>query len=247
MIREFEHQVYGKIRTAVIEDEPCFNLKDLCKLYDIKSVNDVRPKLNEAAVKTLPVTADKGVQNMFFITADNLANLFFQSTKLEAEAISDWLYRTVLPQLIRYGTYHVDDLQDVNKLIEFLDDYQNTKARANVLETTLKLNTPKIKMIDQLLGSSSCVDLEMLHEVIKFKGFQRAELLKVLRATHVLNDHNLPLQEFCDKRHFRVVEAKVVAGGTIVSAIRTYVYQSGIAFIETILKEYGGVKNGKNG
>jgi len=245
MIREFEHQVHGKVRTALIEDDPCFNLKDLCRMYDIKSVNDIRPKLNETGIKILSVTNEKGKQNMLFITADNLTNLFFQSTKAEAEVISDWLYRSVLPQLISYGAYHVDELQDVNKLIAFLDDYQDTKAKANVLETTLKLNTPKIKMIDQLLGSSSCVDLEILHEVIKYKGFQRAELLKVLRATHVLNDENLPLQEFCDKRHFRVVEAKVVAGGTVTTSVRTYVYQSGVAFIENILKEYGGTKDGK--
>jgi len=245
MIKEFESALYGKVRTAIIEDEPCFNLKDLCRMYEIKNMNEVRTKLNDSGIKTLAVTTEKGAHNTFFITADNLANLFFQSTKAEAEVISDWLYRIVLPQLIKYGTYKVEDLQDPNKAIEFLEEFQDVKVRATILETTMKLNTPKIKMIDKLLGSSSCIDLDMLHEVIKFKEIQKADLFRILRAVHILNDNNLPLQEFCDRKHFRVVEAKVVAGGSIKKSIRTYVYQSGISLVERLLKEYEGVKHGK--
>lgn len=245
MTQEFDNSLYGKVRTAIIDEEPCFNLKDLCRIYDIKNMNEVRSKLNDSGVKSLSLSNEKGTQKTVFITADNLANLFFQSTKDEAEMISDWLYRIVLPQLIKYGTWRVEDLRDPAKAIEVLEAFQDTKVRATILETTMKLNSPKIKMIDQLLGSSSCIDLDMLHEVIKFKDVQKSDLFKILRAVHVLNDNNLPLQEYCDKKYFRVVEAKVIAGGSIRKSIRTYVYQSGIALIERLLKEYEGNKHGK--
>jgi phage antirepressor YoqD-like protein len=159
--------------------------------------------------------------------------------------IGDWLYRTVLPQLIRYGIYQIEDFENPDKIIEFLDEFQELKVRANVLETTLKMNTPKIKAIDNLLGTTSCVDLDMVHEVIRFKNIGRDVLLKILRTTHVLDEQNIPFQDFCDKKYFRVVEAKVVSGGTVIKSTKTYVYKGGITFIERILKEYDGNKQRK--
>ena len=245
MIKEFESTLFGKIRTTVIEDQPCFNLKDLCRLYEIKSASECRSRLNDSGVKSVAVPTDKGTKDMYFVTADNLAGCLFQSSKIDAEMISDWLYRDVLPQLIKYANYKVEDFQDVNLVVEFLDEFQDMKIKVNVLETTLKMNAPKIKAIDKLLGTSSCVDLDYVHDVIKFKGIQNAELLKVLRAAHVLNDQNQPLQEFCDRKYFRVVQARVIVAGSLITSDRIYVYQSGISFIERLIKEYDGAKHGK--
>jgi prophage antirepressor-like protein len=245
MIQEFENTLYGKIRTSIIDDQPCFNLKDLCRLYEIKSVTECRSRLNDAGVKMASVPSEKGAQNMFFVTADNLAGCLFQSTKTEAELISDWLYRIVLPQLVKYGSYKVEDFHDPNLVVQFLDEYQDMKIKTNVMETRLKIDEPKIKAMNKLLGTNNCVDLDVVHEVIKFKGIQNAELLKVLRAGHVLNDNNKPLQEFCDMKYFRVVAAKVIVGGSVVTSDRVYVYQSGVSFVERMLKEYDGVKHGK--
>jgi phage antirepressor YoqD-like protein len=107
------------------------------------------------------------------------------------------------------------------------------------------MNTPKIKAIDNLLGTTSCVDLDMVHEVIRFKNIGRDVLLKILRTAHVLDEQNIPFQDFCDKKYFRVVEAKVVSSGTVIKSTKTYVYKGGITFIERILKEYDGNKQRK--
>lgn len=245
MIKEFEHTAFGKIRATIIDDEPCFNLKDLCRIFEIRNVSEMRSKLNDSDVKLKAVPSEKGTQNMFFVTAEHLTTIFFQSKKKEAEVIGDWLYRIVLPQLIKFGTYQLEDMGDPNKVMEFLDEFQDLKVRANVLETTLKMNSPKIKAIDNLLGSTSCVDLDVVHEVIKFKSIGKDILLKILRATHVLDESNIPFQDYCDRKLFRVVEAKVVSGGSLYRSTRTYVYKSGITFIERILKEYDGNKHRK--
>lgn len=245
MIREFEHTAYGKVRATFVEDEPCFNLKDLCRIFQIKSVSEVRSKLNDASVKLIPVPNEKGEQNMFFVPADHLTTVFFQSKREDAERIGDWLYRIVLPQLIKFDTYQVDTLQDPEKAVDFLDEFQDLKVKANILETTLKMNAPKIKAIDALLGSSSCVDLDIIHSYIRYKNIGKDVLLKILRATHVLDEENVPFQDFCDRKLFRVVEARVVSGGSLYSQRKTYVYRSGITFIERILKEYDGNKQRK--
>jgi anti-repressor protein len=243
MIKEFEHTAYGKIRTVYLENEPYYNLKDLCRLFEIKSITDIRPKLRDSQIKTVPVDTDRGIQNMFFVNAENLSTIFFQSKRKDADIILNWLYRTVLPELIKFGAYNISEYKDSSKVIELLDSFQELKVRNSVLETNLLLNSPKLKAMDQLFGTSSCVDLDMVHEIIKYKGITKDILLKILRATHVLDESNIPFQDFCDRKMFRVVEAKVVTGGSTYRSVKTFVYRSGINFIERILKEYDGHKH----
>ena len=246
MIKEFHNNRYGKVRTAIIDDQPCFNLKDLTHIYGIKNINDFRSRIPSNAVKTLEVKDSNGAsKNKYFIIADYLSSCMFQSTKTDAEAISDWLYRTVLPNLIKYQKYNVDEFKDPDVALKFLEEFEDLRVRHSVVETQLKLNAPKIKYIDRLLGTGSATDLDMVHEVIRYHGLKSTELLKILRAKRILDDSNVPHQEYCDKKYFRVVEAKVVSEGSTVTSQRTYVYRSGITFIERILKEYQGAKDDK--
>lgn len=240
MIREFEHTAYGKVRATHVDDEPCFNLKDLCRIFHIKSVSEIRTKLNDSSVKLVTVPSEKGDQNMFFVTADHLSTVLVQSKRKEAEIIGDWLYRVVLPQLIKFESYQIDTFKDPEKAIELIEEFEDLKVKATILETQLKMNAPKIKSIDALLGTTSAVDLDVVHERIKYKNIGKDVLLKILRASHVLDEENVPFQDFCDRKLFRVVETKVVSGGSHYSQRKAYVYRSGITFIERILKEYDG-------
>ena len=144
MIKEFHNNRYGKVRTAIIDDQPCFNLKDLTHIYGIKNINDFRSRIPSNAVKTLEVKDSNGAsKNKYFIIADYLSSCMFQSTKTEAEAISDWLYRTVLPNLIKYQKYNVDEFKDPDVALKFLEDFEDLRVRHSVVETQLKLNAPK--------------------------------------------------------------------------------------------------------
>lgn len=244
MIKEFENSLYGKVRTAIIEEQACFNLKDITNIYGIKSVNQCRSKIPSKSVKTLEVKSSTGVsKNMYFVTADQLSNLMFQSTRTEAEGISDWLYRTVLPQMMKYQAYRVEDFLDPDKIVSFLEDFEDLRIRNNIVETQIKLNAPKLEMINKLLGTNNCFDLAVVHEVIGYHGLKSTELLKILRVSKILDDNNQPLQEFCDKRYFRVVHASSTAGPSVITNDRVYVYKSGITFIEKIVKAYGGSKD----
>jgi len=244
MIKEFENSLYGKVRTALIEDQACFNLKDLANIYDIKSVSAMRARIPSTSVKTLEVTTSTGsMKNMYFVVAEQLSNIMFQSTKTDAEGISDWLYRTVLPQLMKYQAYKIKEFLDPDKLVTFLEDFEDLRIRNNIVETQLKLNAPKLKMIDKLLGTSSCFDLDIVHEVISYHGLKSTELLKILRAAKVLDDNNLPYQNYCDQKYFRAVHASSIVGASVVTTDRVYVYKSGIAFIEKKIKEYKGEKS----
>lgn len=242
MIREFEHATFGKVRATFVDGEPCLHLSDLTKLFKIENASQIRSKLEKDSTKLVEVPSERGTTNNFFVSISQLSVFFFQSRAREATQIGDWIYRDILPQLTTYSLYQIQDLKDPKKAVEFLELFEDLKIRAHVLETELKINAPKVKAINELLGSGNCVDLDSVHEVIRFKSVSKEILFKILRATHVLDERNIPFQDFCDKKFFRVVESQTTACGKTYISLRTFVYRSGIAFIERILKEYDGRK-----
>lgn len=246
MIKEFDSPQFGTLRTVLFEGEVCFSLKDLTRMLGIKSMTECRTRVPSEGIKIISVNSDEGEkQNHFFITEKCVKDCFFQSSSANAEEVMDWVYRTVLPEMQSYKRYNVDELKVASKALKFLEAYEDLKVKVNVLETHIKVNQPKLQWVDRFLGSGSCVDLDRVHEVLKFKGIKHIELLRILRAVHVLNELNIPYQEYCDRKYFRVVEAVATTGSMTITTRKTFVYQSGISFIERILKEYEGDSHGR--
>jgi anti-repressor protein len=246
MIKEFTNSEYGQVRATLIDNTPCLCLKDICQMLDIRSVSDCRGKLDQDGIRTKTILANNNATKMLFITPENISPCLFQSKKVEAESICDWLYRHVLPKVIHYADCHIQDYEDPDRVVQLLDEYQELRTQNEILETNRKLNEPKIRVIDKLFGTNKCIDFELVHTVIKYHGIKQIELLKILRAHHIIDDDNVPLQEYCDRRHFRIVESKSTLGNHTVTSQRTYVYQSGIHFIEKIIKSHDGGRHARN-
>jgi len=246
MHKEFTNAQFGSVRTSIINETPCFCLKDICKLLEITNISDCRGRLNEEGIITKEILNGSCLTKMLFITADNLSGCMFQSKKADAEVICDWIYRVVLPKIIHYINCRIDEYQDPDKVVNLLDEFTELKIRNDILETNQKQSEPKLRFLDKLCGTSHCYDLEMIHMVIKYQNIKPTQLLKILRGNHILDDDNVPFQEYCDRKYFRIVEAKSIVGNHTVISQRTYVYQTGITFIEKILKNHEGGKHARN-
>lgn len=106
------------------------------------------------------------------------------------------------------------------------------------MQTTLKVNEPKTKMVDALMETKNRYDLSNVHEMLKFRGIKYTQLLRILRSYNILDKENMPRTQYIDKRYFRVVEAKASHETKIITVKRVYVYQSGINFIEKLMRQY---------
>jgi len=238
MIREFKNANYGVVKATTIEEQPYFCLVDIARILDIKNAKDCRTGIPSSDVETLEVKSGNTASKRIFINARHISTCLFKSKNTKAQQINDWLYRIVIPQLMKDLDYDIDSFSDPETVIQFLDEFQDLRVRNAVLETDKKLNAPRLNLINKLLGSKSCVDLDRVTQVIKFHNLSNTDLYKILRSRHVLDDNNQPYQEYCDRKYFRVVEAKVVVKGEVIRQQRTYVYKSGVSFIEKILTEY---------
>lgn len=238
MITEFEHKRYGKVHAAIIDEKPYLNYKEVTTMFGIKNSRDLRPKLNGDYFKELKEEKDGKQIVIYYLSFDSLIKVFYNSKYKEAGDVLDWLYREVLLKLEKLKTYNIKELKKDVNFVKLLDEFDDLKVKNNVLETTIKLNQTKLKMFDDLMGTKNAVDIDKVLDVIKYRKIERSQFYKILRDKGILNSDNIPTQEYLDKMMFRVVETKVVVKGQTIIQRRTFVFKSGITFIERILKNY---------
>lgn len=238
MITEFEHKRYGKVHAAFIDEKPYLNYKEVTLLFGIKNSRDLRPKLNGNYFKELKGETDGKQTVTYYISFDSLVKIFFNSKNKEAGDILYWLLRVVLLKLEKLKSYNIKELKKDINFVKLLDEYDDLKIKNNVLETTIKLNQTKLKMFDEIMGTKNAIDIDKVLDVIKYRKIERSHFYKILRDKGILNSDNIATQEYLDKMMFRVVETKVVMKGQTIIQKRTFVFKSGITFIERILKDY---------
>lgn len=89
-VQVFNNEEFGQVRTVTIEDEFYFNLKDCCRVLDIKNHKDAASRLNPKGVVITDLLTNGGVQKANFINESNFYKLVFQSRKPEAEKFAYW-------------------------------------------------------------------------------------------------------------------------------------------------------------
>ena len=104
-VQVFNNKEFGQVRTVTIEDEFYFNLKDCCRVLDIKNHKDAASRLNPKGVVITDLLTNGGVQKANFINESNFYKLVFQSRKPEAEKFADWVTDEVLPAIRKHGAY----------------------------------------------------------------------------------------------------------------------------------------------
>ena len=107
----FKNEQFGEVRTAEVNQEVYFNLKDCCQVLEIKNHNDALKRLNRDGVVTTDLTDSLGrTQQANFINEANFYKLVFQSRKPEAEKFADWVTSEVLPSIRKHGAYMTDQV-----------------------------------------------------------------------------------------------------------------------------------------
>lgn len=152
-LRIFENREFGQVRTSIINDEPYFNLNDVCEILEIKNTRDAKSRLNTKGVATTDILTNGGRQQANFIDESNLYKLIFQSRKPEAERFADWVTSEVLPTIRRYGAYMTETviertLTDPDYLIQLATTLKEEKQRRIAAEEENERNKPKVLFSD---------------------------------------------------------------------------------------------------
>ena len=145
----FKNDQFGEIRTAGTADNPMFCLNDVCRVLDIQSSKDVKSRLNDHGVDSIPVWVQTGTKkdgtpalrqtDMTFINEMNLYKVIMRSDKPQAEPFQDWVCGEVLPSIRKNGGYIASNgLTDEEIMARALDIAHKTIERKQIENRELK-------------------------------------------------------------------------------------------------------------
>lgn len=96
----------NEVRTVMIDGEPWFVLKDVCRVLGIARGARVAERLDQDEVRQMYLTDSLGrQQDMTIINESGLYSVILRSDKPEAKPFRKWVTGTVLPTIRKTGAY----------------------------------------------------------------------------------------------------------------------------------------------
>lgn len=172
----FDNAEFGSIRAKLINGEPWFCLRDVCKALEIVNVVNVKNRLTLKGVRIMYTLTPGGKQELTFINEANLYKTVFRSYKESAERFTDWVTSEVLPAIRQTGSYQtppkpLTQLEMMRLQLGMIDDHED---RIKNLEDTMTIdygqqeslaNTVNRSVIDALGGKQSNAYKEIAKKV----------------------------------------------------------------------------------
>lgn len=105
-IQIFNSPEFGEIRTVMIDGEPWFVGKDVCRaLGYADTYSGVRKNVDAEDKRGCPVGSTSGTQEMIVINESGLYSLIFGSKLESAKKFKKWVTSEVLPSIRKTGSY----------------------------------------------------------------------------------------------------------------------------------------------
>lgn len=173
-IQIFNNPEFGDIRTVVIDGEPWFVGRDVCKALGYSDVKaGTRKNVDEEDKRVRPVDTPSGNQNMTIINESGLYSLIFGSKLESAKKFKKWVTSEVLPSIRKTGAYGQKRLpmtipeqiqiiaqgygelhEEVQTIKKDLEDFKNDMPILGVEESKIT-NAVKKKGVECLGGKES--------------------------------------------------------------------------------------------
>lgn len=191
----FNKENLGSIRTAVVNGEPWFCLKDACDILGIKNHKDLRKRLNPKGVDSIDTLTKGGKQALLYVDEPNLYKAIMQSRKKEAEVFSDWIFYEVIPSIRKHGYY--SNIPQINEkdvamlsIIKAGSEEERSIAFSKYqerfvlpMQKELEMARPKVEMYNEFLDAEGTANTttiaksfglssgRLLNEIMHFEGF----------------------------------------------------------------------------
>lgn len=205
------------VRTVQLNNQPYFNLKDVCEVLDIKNHKDVVSRLNPKGVDTTDTLTNGGMQKMTYINESNLYKTIFQSRKEEAEQFTEWVTSEVLPAIRKTGAYLTDEkAYDITHNPQSLADLlMQAGEQLKQKEIIIQDMRPKALFADAVATADTSILIGDLAKLIKQNGHDigQKRLFEWLRNHDYLiksgNSKNMPTQKSMELKLFEVKERTI--------------------------------------
>lgn len=224
-IQIFKNDMFGQVRTMLIDNEPWFVGSDVAKalMYN----NGRKALIDHVDEEDKDVTkcdTPGGKQSMTIINESGLYSLVFSSKLSEAKKFKRWITSEVIPTIRKTGSYSIQSKE--SKLPDFTNPAEAARAWADQYEKQQKLaaenaaqqklleeQKPKVTLADTITAKADSIPVNMLAKFMAQKGYDVGEvrLFKYLRENGYMgrrgNHANVPCQRYIEMGLFEIEES----------------------------------------
>ena len=222
----FNSPQFGEIRTAGTADSPMFCLSDLCRVLELQ-VGATKKRLNDRGISSIntPTYNQYGtqvMQEMVYISEQNLYKVIMRSDKPQAEPFQDWVCGEVLPTIRKTGGYiaTAPEMSDAEILAKAVLVAQTTIANR---ETRIKQLENENEGQKQLIAQMQKGN-DYLNVILESKG--------TLATTQVAADYGMSAVKFNKRLNKMRIQRKVNGQWILYTEFmgKGYVHSKTIAF-----------------
>ena len=131
-IQVFENSEFGKVRTVVIDGQPCFVGKDVSVALGYKdTVNALKSHVDDEDKRGWQITTPSGKQTAIIINESGLYSLILGSKLESAKKFKRWVTSEVLPTIRKSGSYTFTQ----TKIVDPVREKEIGLARAEFLRS----------------------------------------------------------------------------------------------------------------
>lgn len=240
-LTSFSHETFGSVRTLIKDGEPWFVAADVCKVLGHTNPTVALQMLDEdeKTKQSLGQLSTNGVtqnRESNIISEAGLYSLVIRSNVPGAKAFKRWITHEVIPQIRKTGAY-LSPVIDSDMLFKMAEAMAAKEKQIKELEQQKALMSPKADFYDAVVESPDAVDMAVAAKTLNM-GIGRNTMFKILRDEGILQNNNIPYQEYVDRGYFRCIESKfsMPDGSTHVN-IKTVVHQKGLDFIRKTIRK----------
>ena len=171
---------------------------DVARCLGYKDCTDaIKRHVDEEDKKTVQIPQRGNaslVTNAVLVNQSGVYSLVLSSKLPSAKRFKRWITNEVIPSIQQTGYYM--DMDFVQKAI------QNPRFMIRLLEK-IEEDKPKVELAEKFLLSTDAISIGDFAKVI---GRGRNRLFKTLRLMGILDNWNIPYQNYMERGYFRLIE-----------------------------------------
>jgi prophage antirepressor-like protein len=252
MIKIFENEEFGKVRTVIKDGKPWLVGKDVAEILGYSNTRDALSRHVDNDDKTTVVISDSGSNyksKTTIINESGFYSLVLSSKMPRAKEFKRWVTATILPTLRRTGGYVANEDMFVENYLPFLDEpYKNLfrlqMTIINQLNDRIRHDEPLVEFANQVTDTANLIDMNAMAKLARAENIPvgRNRLFGWLKSNGVLMDNNLPYQTFIDRGYFAVKESVFETPTMTKTYQQTMITGKGQVFVINLLKKYYGME-----
>ena len=216
MIKIFESEEFGRVRTVIKNGEPWFVGKDVAVILGYSDVNKAVAMHVDNEDKKLndKTSSSFGQRGATLINESGLYSLILSSKMPRAKGFKRWVTANILPTLRRTGGYVANEDMFIENYLPFLDEPYRNLFRLQMmaigkLNERIRHDEPLVEFANQVSNTDNLIDMNAMAKLAVEEDIPigRNRLFRWLRENEIWMSGNLPYQKYIDRGYFALKES----------------------------------------